>query len=261
MSAQTSAGAGAPPPGPDAKRAAAAAAVALVRDGARLGLGSGSTAAQFVRLLGERAARDGLSLTCVATSRETEALAREVGLAVSELDAVGDLDLTVDGADEIDPELHLIKGGGGALLREKIVAASSAQMLVIADESKCVERLGAFALPVEVARFGWSTTLRRIETFFMEAPDARGPQDADGQWPAPPQIALREAGGAPFVTDEGHYILDVSGLRINDPVELGLQLVDIPGVMETGVFAGLATAAIIGAPDGGVRRIDAEDLD
>lgn len=247
--------------GADAKQAAAAAAAALVEDGARIGLGSGSTAAAFVRRLGARAAAEGLSLTCVATSRETEALAREVGLTVLDLDAVGMLDLTVDGADEIDPELHLIKGGGGALLREKIVAASSARMLVIADETKCVAALGAFPLPVEVARFGWTTTKRRLEAFFDEAPDARGPQDVDGQWPAAPTITLRETAGAPFVTDEGHYILDVAGLTIEDPVEIGFQLVDIPGVMETGLFTGLATSAIIGSPDGGARRIDVDDLD
>lgn len=229
----------APDPG---KLAAAAAAIEHVEAGMALGLGTGSTAKLMVDLLGERV-RGGLSVTCVSTSSVTEAQARALGIPMTTLDQLGRLDLTIDGADEIAPDLSLIKGAGGALLQEKIVAASSGRMLVIADASKDVAYLGAFALPVEIVRFGWQTTEERVKALLS----------AQGFGDAP--CARRETDGAPYVTDEGHYLLDLRLGRIDDPAGLDAALNAMPGVVETGLFIGLASAAIIGMPDGTVRRL------
>jgi ribose 5-phosphate isomerase A len=223
----------------DLKRRAAEAALAHVKDGMRLGLGSGSTAALFVALLGERVA-SGLSVVGVATSEASAEIAREAGVPLALLDDEPALDLDVDGADEIGPGLALIKGGGGALLREKIVAAASRRMIVIADASKRVATLGAFPLPIEVAAFGLVATARAIERATTEL----GLSGA---------IDLRRKHGNPFVTEGGNRILDASFGRIPDPEALAEKLAGIPGVMEHGLFLGYADLAIVASPEGVVE--------
>ena len=215
---------------------AARAALAHVEDGMRLGIGTGSTAEAFVRLLAERVAA-GLSVVGVATSERTAALCRELAVPLSTLEETPELDLTIDGADEIDPELNLIKGGGGALLREKIVAAASSRMIVIADRSKLVETLGRFPLPIEVNRFGLRATELAIRACAAKLGLA-GP------------LTLRMTGGQPFVTDGGHFILDASFGRIPDTRALSDVLHAIPGVVEHGLFIGMACAAVIAGEDG-----------
>jgi ribose 5-phosphate isomerase A len=218
------------------KRTAAARAVELVSSGMRLGLGTGSTAAHFVDLLADRA-RSGLEIICVPTSEATRARAESQGLTVTTLDEVPRLDLTIDGADEIDQELRLIKGGGGALLREKIVARASARMVVIADRSKLVTCLGAFPLPIEVVPFGLAATRIAIEAEASRL-------GLDGR------IELRRDGaGEVFVTDGGHFILDAAFGAIPDPVALSSRLGDTPGIVEHGLFIGLARGAIIAGAD------------
>jgi ribose 5-phosphate isomerase A len=224
------------------KRAAAARAVAMVEPGMRLGLGTGSTAGHFVELLGERV-RDGLSVIGVPTSEATRTRAEQVGIPLTTLDDIPQLDLTVDGADEIAPDLTVIKGGGGALLREKIVAAASARMIVIADHSKLVPTLGRFALPVEVVRFGLAATRRHVEEVAAAAA-------------CPGQAVLRRtAEGHPFVTDEGHLILDAALGRIPDARDLASRLSAIPGVVEHGLFIDLVSAVIVAGAEG-IRIIE-----
>lgn len=219
------------------KREAAARALTLVTDGMRLGLGTGSTARHFVELLGERV-RAGLKVTCVATSEATLAQARGEGITVVDLDDLRELDLTVDGADELDEELRLVKGGGGALLREKIVASASARMVVIADETKRVATLGRFPLPVEVVPFAHGTTARAVEQA-AAALGCTGP------------IELRKApDGSLFLTDGGHLILDCRFGSIARPEDLAAALVAIPGVVEHGLFLGLATGAVLATSAG-----------
>jgi ribose 5-phosphate isomerase A len=219
------------------KRQAAAVAVEWVRPGMRLGLGTGSTAKHFVELLAERV-RGGLSVVGVPTSETTRADAQRLGVPLTTLDETPELDMTVDGADEIGPDLTLIKGGGGALLREKIVAAASARMVVIADESKWVKTLGRFPLPVEVMPFGLAATRRAVEA----AATASG-------CPGPAKLRLGKDGHA-FVTDGGHWILDASLQRITDAKMLADRLAAIPGVVEHGLFIGLAQAVILAGPSG-----------
>jgi ribose 5-phosphate isomerase A len=228
---------------PDAlKRQAAARALDYVRAGMRLGLGTGSTARHFVELLGARV-RDGLDVTGVATSEATEADARRAGVPLTTLEECPQLDLTVDGADEIGPDLALIKGGGGALLREKIVAAASAHMVVIADESKLVPALGAFPLPIEIVPFGMTATRIAIG-------------QALERLSLPPQLSLRMGRDRhPLVTDGGHRIVDAALGRIPDPAALAAALAAIPGVVEHGLFLGLARTAIV-AGASGVRVIE-----
>lgn len=219
------------------KRAAAARAVEFVRPGMKLGLGTGSTAKHFVDLLGERV-KGGLDVICVPTSEATHAQAKGLGIPLTTLDETPALDLTVDGADEIDPELNLIKGGGGALLREKIVAAASARMIVISDPSKLVPTLGRFPLPVEVTPFGYTATRIAVEKAISSL-----------QKPGP--LSLRKGkDGHPFVTDGGHWIIDAALGQIDDPKAMAHALSTIPGVMEHGLFVGFAEMAIIGGPDG-----------
>jgi ribose 5-phosphate isomerase A len=225
------------------RRRAAEAALGDVTGGMKLGLGTGRTAEHFVRLLGEKV-RGGFSVTCVATSERTASLAASCGIAVATLDTEPVLDLAVDGADEMDAELRLIKGGGGALLREKIVAYAAKRFLVIVDEAKFVERLGAFPLPVEVVPFGLTATVKAIETTL-------------GRLGLSGRIALREAAGQPFVTDNGNRIVDLHLGAIPDPASLARGLETIPGVVEHGLFIGLATAAII-AGAGGIKRLSRE---
>jgi ribose 5-phosphate isomerase A len=223
----------------DLKKLAAARALDLVRPGMRLGLGSGSTAKIFVDLLGARVAA-GLDVLCVATSEFTQAQAQALGIAMSTLDETPELDLTVDGADEVDHQLRLIKGGGAAHLREKIVAAASARMIVIADDSKLVETLGRFPLPVEVVHFGFEVTRRAVARAVASA-------GADGE------LVLRRRGdGEALVTDNGNLILDAHLGAIAAPEALAAALNAVPGVVEHGLFLGLASAAIL-ASAGGVR--------
>ncbi|MER8502672.1 MULTISPECIES: ribose-5-phosphate isomerase RpiA [unclassified Mesorhizobium] len=215
---------------------AARTALAHVTDGMRLGIGTGTTADEFVRLLADKVAT-GLTVIGVPTSERTAVLCTELGVPLSTLDETPELDLTIDGADEIDPALTLVKGGGGALLREKIVAAASARMIVIADSSKMVEMIGRFPLPIEVNRFG----LRATEI-------AVGVAAANLGLSGP--VTLRMTGTQPFVTDGGHFILDASFGRIPDTRALSNALHSIPGVVEHGLFIGLATTAIIAGGDG-----------
>ncbi|MBV8568952.1 MAG: ribose-5-phosphate isomerase RpiA [Methylobacteriaceae bacterium] len=223
------------------KRLAAARAVELVREGMVLGLGSGSTAAHFVDLLGGRVAA-GLQVTGVPTSERTRAQAAALAIPISTLDAHPGIDLTIDGADEVDGRLRLIKGGGGALLREKIVAAASKRLVVIVDGSKIVATLGAFPLPVEVVPFGLAATCQHIEHAAADC-GCRG------------TINLRRgADGAPFVSDGGHHIVDCAFGAIGDPEALATRLDGIPGIVEHGLFIGLASACII-ADGAGVRVI------
>ncbi|HVL73646.1 MAG TPA: ribose-5-phosphate isomerase RpiA, partial [Beijerinckiaceae bacterium] len=219
------------------KRRAAARAVEIVRDGMRLGLGTGSTAAHFVALLGARV-RAGLRVVGVPTSEATRAQAEREGIPLTTLDETPELDLTIDGADELDDRLRLIKGGGGALLREKIVAAASRRMVVIADGAKRVETLGRFPLPIEVVPFGLEATRRAI------AAAARG-VGCTGE------LRLRSApNGGPFATDGGHLILDAFYGRIERPEALASALAAVPGVVEHGLFIGLATGAIVATERG-----------
>ncbi|HWU63476.1 MAG TPA: ribose-5-phosphate isomerase RpiA [Ensifer sp.] len=215
---------------------AAEAALTHVEDGMRLGIGTGSTAEEFVRLLAEKVA-DGFRIEGVPTSERTARLCLELGVPLKSLEELPELDLTIDGADELDSQLRLIKGGGGALLREKIVAAASHRMIVIADESKVVETLGKFPLPIEVNPFGLASTRIAIE----KAASALGLTG---------DIVLRGATKETFMTDGGHYILDASFGRIPDAEALSNRLHAIPGVVEHGLFINLASAAVIAGPAG-----------
>ena len=223
----------------EAKRQAAARALDFVVPGMRLGLGTGSTATEFVALLGRRVA-EGLDVLCVPTSERTAEQARALGIPLATLDDQPELDLTVDGADEFDPAMRLIKGGGGALLREKIIATASRHMIVIADASKAVATLGRFPLPVEVNRFGLETTRRLVQREAALCGCAG-------------EIRLRAgADGEAFVTDGGHLILDCRFERIIAADELASRLNAVPGVVEHGLFLGIARAILV-AEETGVR--------
>jgi ribose 5-phosphate isomerase A len=222
---------------------AAEAALAHVEHGMRLGIGTGSTAEEFVRLLAERVA-DGLKVEGVPTSERTARLCVELGVPLKSLDELPELDLTIDGADEVDGRLRLIKGGGGALLREKIVAGASKRMIVIADETKVVETLGAFKLPIEVNPFGLAATRIAIDRV-AAALGLSG------------EMTLRGSGDGVFMTDGGHYILDASFGRIPDADALASDLNSIPGVVEHGLFINMASLAIIAGP-AGARTLTAQ---
>mgnify|MGYP001160601060 CR=1 FL=1 len=216
---------------------AAAEALAYVEPGMRLGLGTGSTAAKFVDALGARV-RDGLEVLCVPTSEATYLQALALGIPLTTLDETPFLDLTVDGADELDESLRLIKGGGGALLREKIVATASDRMIVIADASKLVPALGRYPLPVEVVRFGLQATHNMLVAQARHA-------GCEGE------VRLRlKADGEPYLTDGGNYILDCAFGAIPDPETLDAALKLVPGVVENGLFLGIADIAIVAAPEG-----------
>lgn len=225
------------------KRAAALAALELVRPGMRLGLGTGSTAKHFVDGLGAKVAA-GLDVLCVATSEATQKQAEGLGIRMSTLDETPELDLTVDGADEVDHELRLIKGGGAAHLREKIVASASKRMVVIADTGKLVERLGRFPLPIEVVPFGLAATRRAVAAAIAGA----GEQG---------ELVLRKRpDGSTLVTDGGHYILDAHLGAIASPERLALALDQVPGMVEHGLFIGLASGALLAGSEGVVRLGD-----
>lgn len=227
-----------------AKFVAAKQASGLVEDGMRVGLGTGSTAAWLVRCLGEMVREEGVKFTAVPTSTRTAELAREVGIPVTSLDEAKWLDLTIDGADEFDRDLNLIKGGGGALLQEKIVATASDQMVVIADAGKEVENLGAFPLPVEIIPFGWQTSQALIEETLVS-------MDVLGR-----SATLRMNGDRAFMTDEGNHILDLHLNRIGNARQLALVINQIPGVVENGLFIDICDTVIIGYGDGNVEVRD-----
>jgi ribose 5-phosphate isomerase A len=217
------------------KEAAAHASLQFVHDGQIVGLGTGSTATHAVRLLGARV-QAGLKIRGVPTSARTKEFAESLGIPLLTLDDVQQLDVTIDGTDEIDPQLQLIKGGGGALLREKIIASASRQMIVLGDASKQVAMLGKFPLPVEVIPFAQVLLGKRISQLGAS-------------------VKLRmDASGKPFVTDEGHHILDCSFGQIPDPPALARQLSDMPGVVEHGLFINLASVALI-AKNGNVLAL------
>ena len=230
----------------DYKRVAAAEAIKLITPGMKLGLGTGSTAAQFVALLGERV-KQGLSVLCVPTSEATRKQAAALGIPLTTLDETPFLDMTVDGADEVDGELRLIKGGGGAHLSEKIVAMASERLVVIADHSKRVEKLGRFPLPIEVIEFGARSTKNLIETLAFDA-------GCEGS------ITQRMTDGVPFRTDSGNLIFDCAFGQIEDPEALAAALEMIPGVVEHGLFLGVCDTAIIAGPTG-VEILEAGDED
>lgn len=226
------------------KAIAAERALEFVKPGMKLGLGTGSTSAKFVDLLGKKV-KDGLDVLCVPTSEDTRIRAKAAGLTLTTLDEHTELDLTVDGADELDGSLRLIKGGGGALLREKIVAMASDHMVVIADHSKRVATLGAYPLPVEIVRFGAKATIRMVE-------EAAYDVGCEGE------ITLRRLNGEFFVSDSGNYIADCAFGEISDPEALGDVLEMIPGVVEHGLFIDIADKAIIAGPSG-VQVLEAPD--
>jgi ribose 5-phosphate isomerase A len=219
------------------KRQAAATALEHVRDGMQLGLGTGSTAKHFVELLGEKVA-GGMRVVGVPTSEATRIQAEQCKIPLTTLDAIDRLDLTVDGADEVDGALNLIKGGGGALLREKIVAAASDRMIVIADETKWVDVLGRFPLPIEVIPFGLAATQRMMAKAFAES-------GVSGQ-----MVVRKGKDGHVFVTDGGHWIIDAHLGQIADPPRLAGLLNPIPGVVEHGLFIDLATTVVLAGAQG-----------
>ncbi|CAI8187059.1 Ribose-5-phosphate isomerase A [marine metagenome] len=225
-----------------AKFVAAKRACEFVHNGMKLGLGTGSTAAWMVRCLAERVNKEGLKVKGVPTSIQTANLAKKLGIEVITLDTAGQLDLTIDGTDEFDDNLNLIKGAGGALLREKIVASASDKMIVIADDAKGVERLGRFPLPVEVLNFGFQSSQLLIQALLEF-------QDVDSSI-----IKTRMAGDLPFVTDEGNHILDLYLGRIGDAAALSLALNQVPGVVENGLFVKLCDVVIVGLADGTVKE-------
>tara|TARA_R110002094_G_scaffold798_3_gene4282 strand:- start:749 stop:1453 length:705 start_codon:yes stop_codon:yes gene_type:complete len=221
----------------DFKIAAAKAALTLVEDGMKIGLGTGSTAEELVRALAPLVA-NGLSIIAVPTSERTGVLAKQLGIPVATLDEYPHLDLTIDGADEIDGALRLIKGGGAAHLREKIVACASDRMVVIADHSKLVLTLGAFPLPLEVIPFGLAATRRAIERLCRDTFALNGP------------LTLRKKAGKPVLTDSGNVVLDASFSRIPDPEGLAVELSQIPGLVEHGLFINIADTAFVAGPEG-----------
>jgi len=231
------------------KYAAAKAALDYIKPGMKVGLGTGSTAAWFVQMLGNLVNNEGLEIVGVPTSSRTRDLAASLNIPLTTLEEAEWLDVTVDGADEFDRNLNLIKGGGGALLQEKIVASASNQMVVISDASKQVDVLGAFPLPIEVVRFGWRSTESTVEEV-LEGADV-----------ATRRITMRMEGKEPYVTDEGHYILDLHLGKIGNPRGLAEALNRIPGVVETGLFVVMADTVLVGHDDGNVHVYDRDGGD
>jgi ribose 5-phosphate isomerase A len=215
---------------------AALAAFGEVKSGMKLGIGTGSTAEEFVKVL-VQAVSEGLEIVGVPTSERTKELCIAGNVPLTTLDETPELDLVIDGADEIDPKMRLIKGGGGAHLREKIVAKAGKKMIVIADESKIVDTLGTFPLPIEVTQFGSKATMLAIEAVAKSL-------DLSGE------LKFREKDGQIFVTDEGHYIIDASFGRISKPEELAQALVALPGVVEHGLFIDIAKIAYVASSEG-----------
>lgn len=221
-----------------AKQTAGEYAATIIQDGMTIGIGTGSTVYFFIQALAKRI-KGGLSIKGVATSMQTQELAKGLNIPLVDLNDAGQLDMTVDGADEIDENLQLIKGGGGALLQEKIVAAASKKLLIIADESKLVQQLGKFPLPVEVIPFGWKQTQKHLQQLGCK------------------KIILRTKEGQTFISDHGHYILDCYFEKINNAAHLHMQLNNIPGVIENGLFLNMAKSAVIAYTNATVKEIHA----
>ena len=219
-----------------AKRLTGEKAAEYVKDGMKIGLGTGSTAYYAVKKVGEMV-RNGLKVKAVPTSKETAELAEEEGIELIELADVDKLDLTIDGADEVDQDFNLTKGGGGALLREKIVASASDKLIIIVDESKLVEKLGAFHLPVEITPFSWQYTQRMVDKFDCKS-------------------TLRKEDGEIYVTDNGNYILDCDFGVIENPIKLSEELNKLPGVVENGIFAEMADIVVVGYESGEVKVLE-----
>jgi ribose 5-phosphate isomerase A len=219
-----------------AKKLTGEKAAEYIKDGMIIGLGTGSTAYYTIKKVGEMV-RNGLKVKAVPTSKETADLAAEEGIELVELAEVKSLDLTIDGADEVDPDFNLIKGGGGALLREKIVASAADKLIIVVDESKLVEHLGAFPLPIEITPFSWQYTQRMIEKFSCSSVIRKNDKDF-------------------FVTDNGNYILDCNFEKIKDPVKLTVELNKLPGVVENGIFAEMAEIVVVGYNDGHIEVLE-----
>ncbi|RCW50605.1 MULTISPECIES: ribose-5-phosphate isomerase RpiA [Halanaerobium] len=219
-----------------AKKLTGERAAEYIKDGMIIGLGTGSTAYYAIKKVGEMV-KNGLKIKAVPTSKETAKLAAAEGIELVELSDVKSLDLTIDGADEVDPDFNLIKGGGGALLREKIVASATDQLIIVVDESKLVEHLGAFPLPVEVTPFSWQYTQQMIEKFSCSS-------------------KIRKENGEIFVTDNGNYILDCDFGKIEDPVKIAVELNKLPGVVENGIFAEMAEIIVVGYNDGHIEVLE-----
>lgn len=218
------------------KKIAGEKAVDFVRPGMTIGLGTGSTAYWATQLIGTRV-KEGLDIRTVATSTATEKMARELGIKVVSFAEVDQIDLTIDGADEVDKDLNLIKGGGGALVREKIVGAATKLYIIIADESKYVDTLGKFPLPVEVILFGWEMTLKKLKKLGCS-----------------PKV--RSSGNKAIITDNGNYVVDCMFEEIHDPVGLHQQINAIPGVLDNGLFLGMANMVVLGNNDGTTRILE-----
>ncbi len=216
------------------KQTAGEYAVKFIQPGMIIGIGTGSTVYYFIKALGKKVAA-GFEVKGVPTSRKTEELARQNGIALIDLNDVPLIDLAIDGADEVDSNLQLIKGGGGSLLQEKMIAAASKQLIIIADAGKAVERLGKFPLPIEVIPYGWKQTAKHIQQLNCN------------------EIVLRQKEGNPFISDHGHYILDCHFDKIDNAALLSQQLNAIPGVVENGLFINMASIAVFGNEDGTVR--------
>ena len=220
----------------EAKQAVAKRAVEFVEDGMRVGLGTGTTATMFIRALAERV-RSGLRIRCVASSDASQKLGRSLGMDVTTLDELPGLDLYIDGADEVGPQLALIKGGGGALLREKIVASSAEKFIVVVDSSKIVDHLGKFPLPVEVVKMALPLVQPRLEALGLN-----------------PRLRPATSGTGPYLTDENNYILDCSCEKIDDPEITAAEIRSIVGVVEHGLFLDMASLALVAGEDGVVER-------
>lgn len=219
----------------DAKRIAAERAVDYIKDGMIVGLGTGSTAYWAIKKIGAKV-MEGLKIKAIATSKRSEELARELGIDLASFSEIDNIDITIDGADEVDGKLNLIKGGGGALLREKIVASASKKLIIVVDESKLVDKLGAFPLPVEVVRFGSEMTIGKLKAFGCET-------------------KLRQADDKPYITDNGNYIVDCYFDGIDNPKELHDGINQIPGVVDNGLFINMASKVIVGYDNGSLREM------
>ncbi|MEV5028083.1 ribose-5-phosphate isomerase RpiA [Paenibacillus sp. LPE1-1-1.1] len=220
----------------ESKKLAAEKAVEFVKDGMIVGLGTGSTAYFAIQKIGQKV-KEGLSIRAIATSNQSEELAKELGIPLLPFADIDEIDVTIDGADEVDANWNLIKGGGGALLREKIVAAATKQLIIIVDGSKLVKELGKFPLPVEIIPFGYEMTIRKLQKLGAEP-------------------VLRKAGDEVYVTDNGNYIADCHLGSIAQPEELHRMLNLIPGIVDNGLFIDMAAVVIAGYADGSVRQLE-----
>lgn len=219
----------------DAKRIAAERAVDYIQDGMVVGLGTGRTAYLAIQKLGDKV-KEGLKIKAIATSTGSEELARELGINLISFSEIENIDITIDGADEVDKDYNLIKGGGGALLREKIVASSSKELFIVVDESKLVDKLGTFPLPVEIVKFGYEMTIRKLHALGCET-------------------RLRQAEGKAFITDNGNYIVDCYFNSIDNPRELHEKINSIPGVVDNGLFINMTSKVIVGYNNGDIKEM------